>query len=258
MARYAALWSGFMLRSGFALVAVVAALLSTACARQASVAPASPRPTPRSVDLSHVVRQDLPLPPGEPPLRLERGPSGELRALSIGARTGTLLRVAAAPHAEPISVEQLAPQDLIVPAVMIDARDQAQDNPAYALSPAEVVAWEQAHGPIPPGSLVLLATGWDMRWGDPAAYLNLDQSGRPVVPGFSPAAAALLLDERQVAGLGLDAPVTALAPAAGHSLLLENLTSLEQLPPTGATLLIGALKLQAATSSPARVMALLP
>jgi kynurenine formamidase len=39
---------------------------------------------------------------------------------------------------------------------------------------------------------------------------------------------------------------------------LLNLTNLEQLPATGTTLMIGALRLQAAERSPARVLALLP
>ena len=53
-------------------------------------------------------------------------------------------------------------------------------------------------------------------------------------------------------------PGTPFAPAAGFCLLLENLTSVEQLPPTGATVVIGALKLQRAQGSPARVLALIP
>ncbi|NTV63462.1 MAG: hypothetical protein HGA65_07990, partial [Oscillochloris sp.] len=91
-----------------------------------------------------------------------------------------------------------------------------------------------------------------LRWGDATAYL--DAGG----PGFSATAAATLLDERGASGLGIDAPAGVYTPQSGFRLLLANLTNLEQLPTTGATVVIGVLKLQAAPSSPARVIALVP
>jgi kynurenine formamidase len=233
------------------LVLALLALAAPACAAQPP--PQAPG-FARTVDLSHVVREDVPHAPGEPPTRLLRGPDGALRQLQLGAATGSLLRVAAAPGAELADVERLSPRDLVLPAVVIDARDRAQDGPGFALSAADVRAWEQAHGAIPPDSLVLLATGWDLRWGDPAAYLGVGSSA----PGFGADAVDLLLNQRHVLALGIDAPALVAAPASGFCLLLENLTSLEQLPPTGATVVIGALKLQRAQSSPARVLALIP
>lgn len=233
------------------------ALLLAACAAPAAP-PDAPPARQRTLDLTHVLREDVPHLPGEPPTRLTRGPDGALLQLAVGARTGSLLRVVAAPGAALADVEALSPRDLVLPAVVIDARDRAQDVPGYALGVEEVLAWERVHGPIPRGAAVLLATGWDVRWGDPAAYLSLAPDGSPLAPGFGPAAAALLLDQRGVAALGLDAPGSAHAPASGFYLLLENLTSLEQLPPTGATVVIGALRLQKAQSSPARVLALVP
>ncbi len=240
-------------------VAVLAMALA-ACGGNLWAPPANPSiPTAlHTVDLSHVVHENVPYRLGEPPTRLTRDRTGHLTQLTLGAHTGSLLRVVAAPGAEPASVEGLSPRDLVLPAIVIDARDQAQDRPAFALSVADVLAWERTHGMIPRGTLVLLTTGWDMRWGDANAYLNAGPDGVPRVPGFAPAAADLLLNQRGVAGLGIDAPATAHVPAVGFALMLENLTSLEQLPPTGATIVIGALKLQATESSPARVLALVP
>ena len=222
--------------------------------------PAAPRALTalRTVDLSHVVHERVPYLVGEPPTQLVRDSAGQLTQLTLGTHTGSFLRVMAAPGAELTTVESLSPHDLVLPAIVIDARDQAQDQPTFALSSADVLAWERTHGLIPPGALVLLTTGWDVRWGDATAYLNAGVAGSPQVPGFAPAAADLLLNQRKVAGLGADAPATAYTPATGFALWLANLTNLEQLPPTGATIVIGALKLQAATSSPARVLALVP
>ncbi|MEI6179700.1 MAG: cyclase family protein [Chloroflexales bacterium] len=222
--------------------------------------PAAPRALTalRTVDLSHVVHERVPYLGGEPPTQLLRDGAGQLTQLTLGTHTGSFLRVMVAPGAERTTVENLSPHDLVLPAIVIDARDQVQDQPTFALSVADVLAWERTHGLIPPGALVLLTTGWDMRWGDATAYLHAGADGLPQVPGFAPAAADLLLNQRKVTGLGVDAPAMAYTPATGLALWLANLTNLEQLPPTGATIVIGALKLQAAASSPARVLALVP
>lgn len=236
-------------------------LLALALAACTPPAP-GPAPTPsaytRTVDLSHVIHEAVPHPAAEPPTRLVRDEDGSLVQLMVGANTGSLLRLVAAPGATPTDIATLSPRDLVLPAVRIDVRDQAQDKPGFALGADAILAWERANGRVPRGALVLLATGWDVRWGDPEAYLNPGPDGAPDVPGFGPAAVDLLLNQRGAAGLGVDAPALLPDPATGYTLLLENLTSLEQLPPTGTTIVIGALKLQAAHSSPARVLALVP
>ncbi len=212
----------------------------------------------RAIDLSHVVREDVPLRAGEPRPRLVRAPNGDVTQIELGSNTGSLLRVVAGPGAELNSIEHLSPRDLVLPAVVIDARDRAQDTPTFTLSAGDVRAWERRYGSVPPGTLVLLATGWDVRWGDPQAYLGAGGEPGLAAPGFGADAADLLLNQRGVAGLGVDAPGRLYAPARGFALFLENLTSLEQVPPTGATVVIGVLKLQAASSAPARVLALAP
>ncbi len=245
-------WRGLL-----ALLALAALLSACATPAAAPEAPEQPRFS-RAVDLSHVVREDVPLPDGEPRPRLVRASDGDVARIELGSNTGSLLRVVPGPGAELTSVEHLSPRDLVLPAVVIDARDRAQDAPAFALSAGDVRAWERRYGRIAPGTLVLLATGWDVRWGDPRAYLGADAGSPASVPGFGADAAELLLNQRGVAGLGVDAPGRIYVPARGFALFLENLTSLEQAPPTGATVVIGVLKLQGASSAPARVLALAP
>jgi kynurenine formamidase len=245
--RYASYWP--------TVACIGLALLVAGCAtRESSVAQPE---FSRTVDLSQVVRQDVPYLPGEPHTQIGRGADGMIRQVQIGARTGTLLRLVSAPDTDPITVEQLSPRDLVLPAVVIDVRDQAQDRAGYRLSADDLSDWEQRNGSIPRGALVLLLTGWDVRWGDPTAYLSLDSAGRSQAPSFGDAA-AVLLDQRGAIGLGIDAPGADGVPATGYRLMLENLTSLEQLPLTGATVVVGALKIQAAQMSPARVIALVP
>ena len=45
---------------------------------------------------------------------------------------------------------------------------------------------------------------------------------------------------------------------AHGGIVLENLANLDQLPPTGSTLVIGILRLRHGTGSPAAVMAFVP
>jgi kynurenine formamidase len=237
---------------------LLAALLLAACAESPPAPDQQTVAFTRIVDLSHVITQDMPHAPGTPPTHLLRAPEdGRVEGVQMGLVQGTSLRLPAT--AEQRSVESLSPRELVLPAVVLDVRDAAQDTPTYALSSAEIVAWEREHGRIPPGSMVLLATGWDIRWGAPERYLNLDAQQQPRVPGLSAEAVALLA-ERGVAGVGSDTPALTNAPELLPPawLLLANLTSVEQLPPTGTTLSIGALRVQAGPASPARVLALVP
>lgn len=266
------------------LLGFVGAALAAACAAPAShTTPAAP-PAPahslrfsRMVDLSHTITQDMPHLPGKPATRFEVGDGDDPEytgAVHMSTRSGTHMRLVSDAAPRRLLVEHLAPRDLVVPAVVLDVRNQAQDTPTYRLDVAAIGAWEARHGTIPPDCIVLLATGWDTRWGSAADYLNLDNEQVSVVPGFGRAALALLLHERGVYGVGIDTPTLSgeeqqaagsTAPAAAGTararalwLALENLTRLEQLPPTGTTLVIGALAVQNSTTAPARVLAFIP
>lgn len=239
-------------------------LLSSTCSQ-----PAAPSPYTllfsRVVDLSHVVRGDMPHLPGVPLTQLVHGPNGTLEQVErISLRSGTSLTLLAAAGGAAPTVDQLTPYDVVAPAVVLDVRDQAQDAANYALSQSEIAAWEERYGEIPADALVLVATGWDMRWGNPDEYLNLAPDQTVQVPGIGADAAALLAS-RQVRGVGLDAPLGPATTAAlvqhggaGGWFILENLTSVEQVPATGATLVIGLVKVQGSYDSPARVLALIP
>jgi kynurenine formamidase len=227
----------------------------------------------RVVDLSHPLQPDMPNWPGDPPTRfnvLARIPQDGyfLRGLRLGEHSGTHLNAPAHFIAGGLSVDAIPAQHLVLPAALIDARAQCARDPDYSLSPPDLLAWEERHGPFPPACLVVLFTGWQERWSIPRHFLNLDPSGQPHFPGFSLDAARLLLEERGAAGLGSDAhgiepgldtafSVNQFA-LARSALVLENLTNLDQLPPLGATLIIGRLALTGGSGSPAAVLALLP
>lgn len=220
------------------------------------------------VDLGHSITQDMPVLPGVPHTRLTPGAdNGTVQTVEMFVQSGTYLSISVQADEPFATIEYLSPRELVVQAVVLDMRDSAQDRPNYRLSVDDIEAWEQQHGRIPAGCMVLLATGWDMRWNNPSDYLNLDERQFPLVPGFSRQAVDVLL-ERNVAGLGIDTPDIGVhhdllvssdtTKKPDRSLFLLNLTNLEQLPPSGSTLVIGPLKLQHSNASPASVLAFVP
>ena len=210
--------------------------------------------------------------PGDPPVEFKTWAnigrdSYYLRRFSISEHGGTHLTAPASFHPSGRTVDEYPAEELVKPAVVIDARDQCQATRDYALTVDDLTAWEARHGNIPANSIALLLTGWGERWGSPAAYLGADPSGVLHFPGFGLGAATLLVNERRVAGLGSDTAgvepgidngftVSSLALAQPR-IVLENLTNLDRLPATGAVLVIGILRLIGGSGSPAAVTALL-
>jgi kynurenine formamidase len=216
------------------------------------------------VDLSH---PSIECPsPAEPP---PAGTAGENRTArddcgTPGRDFQTRLTLQPGPRSDTRSVAQVAPRELLASAVVVSVAQKSSQSPEYQVTLDDLRAWERKHGRIPKQTVVLMNTGWAVRWKDPGRYANVDASGAPQVPGVSPAAAAFLVDERQVRGLGLDvfvperAPARRLIPAAPTGLWwLENLDSLDRLPARGVKLIIAPLRVEA-VSVPARVIAILP
>jgi kynurenine formamidase len=99
-------------------------------------------------------------------------------------------------------------------------------------------------------------------------YVNLGDDKVAHFPGFSADAARYLIEERKVAGLGIDT----LSTDPGHSkefpahrvvlkagaVNIENMASLDQVPAHGATLIVAPLRIAKGSGAPARVFALVP
>lgn len=160
-------------------------------------------------------------------------------------------------------VHELAAEELVLPASVVDCRAACGDDGDFTVGAGAIESFEAEHGRIKPDTLVLACTGWDRYRNDAARYL-----GDPACfPGFGLDAARLLVD-RGVAAIGIDtlgvdpgyalqSPVHHITSPAGvwH---IEGLISLDQLPPTGATVVVGALRLIDGSGAPARVLALIP
>jgi len=223
----------------------------------------------RIISLSHAIHEHIPRWPGDPPARFEQAASlaedgYNLRQFTLGEHSATHLNAPACFFPGGADVSAITPAQLVLPAVVFDRAREARLDPCDALPLSAVLAWEQQHGAVAPGSLCLLRSGWGSRWDDPPAFLPADLR----TPGFSLEAARFLVEERAAGGLGTDAPglepgsdadfqVNRLYLAAGR-LALECLANLEQLPARGAVVCALPLPLRGGTGSPAGVIAFLP
>ncbi len=173
--------------------------------------------------------------------------------------------------AEGIATDQLPLQQLVAPGVVIDVGDQAQADRNYRLNVADIASFEREHGRIAPGTIVLLRTGWSRYWPDARAYLGDDTPGdasKLEFPSYGVDAARVLVEQRQVALLGVDTAsidyggsgdfMVHRVAAAQNVGGLENLTALEQLPATGFLLVALPIKIEGGSGGPVRVIALVP
>ncbi|MES1023635.1 cyclase family protein [Gloeocapsa sp. BRSZ] len=223
------------------------------------------------IHLSHVIHPDIPQWLGDPPVEFEtvaelHQDGYYLRRFAFGEHTATHINAPKSFYADGVGIDQYPADLLVVPAIVLNIQAQAV-NPDYTLSVTDILNWEQQHGVIDPGCVVLLYTGWQNKWWDKAAFLNADASGNLYFPGFSCDATQFLL-QRQIAGVGIDTHgvdsgqdttfATNRLVLEKTRIVLENLTNLDQLPVRGSTLTIGILRLQNGSGSPAAVMAFVP
>jgi kynurenine formamidase len=226
----------------------------------------------RVIDLGHPLSPEMPVFPGGTPLGVKVLGTVEhdgyfIRQLVVGEHVGT--HVDAPAHFAPgaATVDKLPPEVLVGPAAVVDVTAQVAQNPDYEVSPADIEAWEHAHGPLRPQHLVLIRTGWAARWPDEKRYRNADASGVMHFPGLS-VATSQLLRQRQVRAIGIDTLSTDpgsnatfaqhrdFLPGGGYH--IENLADLSMLPPTGAFLVVSPMFVKDGSGAPARVFAFLP
>lgn len=229
----------------------------------------------RFVDLGHALNSENPYWPGENyrPFQLQTIATLEQdgvlsKTLSMPEHLGT--HIDAPNHFAPNqpSVDQLTPDQLNGPGVVLDVRPLVEADDDYELTTGEIERWERRHGPIPDRAIVLLLTGWGRHFGNYSRYKNQDVRGQLHFPGFSPDAARFLVEKRRVRGIGIDT----LSIDRGisqdfrtHKIVngagrygLENVARLEQLPPRGFHVFVAPLKIETGSGGAARITAVLP
>ena len=228
------------------------------------------------VSLSHINDPaTTPIFPGDPEFVLETAATVAedgfyIQNVREGEHTGSHWGAPAHFQEGGLTADQLAPEDLFLPAVKIDIREKSAANADYAVTVTDLQEWETVNGRIPSGAAVLLWTGWDERWGS-ATYANADAQGVSHQPGFSADAAQWLIDTGRLADRGALGTDT-FGPDLGNDetypvsvklydrrrISLENLTNLGSLPTTGAYVLVGGPINRAGSGSTATIFGLIP
>jgi kynurenine formamidase len=201
----------------------------------------------------------------------DAGPAWAWDVLELGEHTGTHLDAPIhwVTGRDGEDVGSIPAARLVGPAAVIDRTAQAAQDPGYLLTVADLEAFEAEHGTLPAGGWVLFRTGWAARAQDAEAFLNVGPDG-PVTPGPDAEAAHWLATQREIAGFGVETVGIDAGAAGGvdppvpvhHHLLgngrygLTQLANLDQLPPTGAIIVVAPLRLVGGTGSPVRALAL--
>lgn len=225
------------------------------------------------VDLTHPLSPDFPIFPAFQPMKVQTTVTMEkdgfyARRWDIDEHTGTHLDAPAhfAVGDGIRTMDQIPATQLVVPMVVIDIKERADKDFDTVLTVDDVLAYERRHGRIPDGAAVCVYTGWETRVGSAQEFLNPDASGVMHFPGIGVEAARFLAEERNVAGVGIDTLSLDFGPStdfrAHFEILsrnkwgLEALANLNKVPPAGALLMVGALKVREASGGPCRVLAI--
>lgn len=257
------------------VVGAALALAAQACTQEADSAPVEnvgkareALALPTSVRLGHVLDQNAPLFPGDPPFSstiVNTIPKDgyKVELISMGTHTGT--HVSAPCHfiTGATCIDQLPASAFVLPAYVLDVRGRVAAAPNHAdfkLTVKDIKDFEATIGQqIPNHAIVILFTGFQHKWGTPAYF---DKA-----PGFSTAAVEWMVANRGIASLGADTfgpdastdpnfeGSTAIFTAGGTT--FENLAGLEQLHTTGDTVIATPDRLKDGSGFPTSPIALL-
>lgn len=262
-------------------LACIAALALAACQAKPEAQAQHQQLQGRWVDLTHDLAEDNPFWPTAEGYRHEVASFGKTAGgwfyssynLRFSEHGGTHLDAPIHFAEGKQSADEIAIDRLIGPAVVIDVSKASGANRDYQFSIADVEAWERANGRIADGTIILFHTGYSRFWPDRKSYMGTDERGPEAVaklhfPGLSPELARFLAEQRKVAAVGLDTPSLDHGQSndfMAHRILLganipgfENVASLDQLPPKGATVVALPTKIRAGSGAPLRIVALIP
>lgn len=169
------------------------------------------------------------------------------------------------------SLDEISLKEMILPLAVIDIHIQAERNPDYAVQMEDVRGWERRHGPVPLRAFVALRTDWSKRWPDTQAMQNRDAAGTAHYPGWSLAVLRYLYEQRMVTASGHETTDTDPGRAVSRNdysleryvlgrnhYQIELLANLDQVPESGALVVVSFPKPLRGSGFPARVFAILP
>ncbi|MEM9787364.1 MAG: cyclase family protein [Pseudomonadota bacterium] len=220
-------------------------------------------------DLTHTLAPDFPTYFGEPgfamePLAAFATDGFNNNRLVTVEHTGTHIDAPLHFSADGTAVNEIAVDNLIAPLCVIDIAARAADDPDTRVTPDDLNAWIAANGEIPDNACIAMHSGWSGKVGTDA-FRGFDGEAQHY-PGFHIEATQMLLEtgasSLAVDTLSLDHGIS--ADFATHYAWLpagrfgiENVANLDQVPASGATIVIGAPTHAGGTGGPARIFAMI-
>jgi kynurenine formamidase len=162
-------------------------------------------------------------------------------------------------------IDELPPTYAVRPLVVISIVPQVKTNPKYALQVSDIRAFEQKHGQIPQGSVVMVRSDWSKQWTEnPAKAKAL--AADPNFPGVALDALKFLHLQRHILFHGHEPLDTDSTPTLeGEHWLMhhgytqaEGVANLAGVPETGCLLNIGYPKFKGGLGGYARFVAVCP
>lgn len=224
----------------------------------------------RIIDLSQTIEPDIPVPVGFPGPQLDtflsqaKGDVANVEILTIGLHTATHCDAPFHFFSALRHVDELPPDCLIGPAIVVDMLDK-QGN--IAIEAEDFIRWEANAGEvIQPNDSVLLHTGHDQFWQPGEGASAYWENGWPHLAR----SAVDYLAAKPIKAIGVESfdpdwvDLTDLASAEfpAHRtflpqgiFIIENLTNLDKIPVQRCQLIALPLKIKGGSGSPVRVIA---
>jgi kynurenine formamidase len=169
------------------------------------------------------------------------------------------------------TLDEYEVSDLIMPLCVIDVSSKTAENPDYVITMDDVTAYEEKNGIIPEKAFVAMRTDWSKERNSIEELENCDSNGQAHYPGWSLEVVEFLCNERNVAAIGhepgdTDPGLTAVSSGwAVEAAFLETgrfqvemMCNLDQVPESGALVIVSFPKIVGAGGFPARVIAVCP
>lgn len=180
---------------------------------------------------------------------------------SLVGQYGTHVDPPAHFRADGLTMDEIPLKNMILPLVVFDITPMLVADPNHALTIDDIKAWEKEHGRIPAGSFAALRTDMSKDWES-----HPERFKRNPFPAWSFAAIKFLFEERKVTAIGhesLDTDTTESMESETWILKqnhfqIEAMANLDQVPPTGAVLVVTWPKVAHGFGFPARAFAILP
>ena len=223
------------------------------------------------VDMTHAYDSSFPTYDGAPGITMEQrfnfADNGyNLLQLSINEHTGTHIDAPLHFSEDGQSVNEIPVSSLVVPLCVIDIAAKAEDDADAQVTPEDLKAWIATNGDVPDNACIAMFSGWAGKVGD-KSFRNLDDDNKMHFPGFHVEAAQMLIEETGTVALAVDTLSLDHGPSADFATHyawlptnrygIENLAGLDQVPATGATLIVGAPTHVGGTGGPCRVFAMI-